>query len=83
MRLSLDTGDSGLKRMLKEVKANNRILREKATALCSTITQLTKQLELKTHLQEQIKEYEGANKNIAADITRGETEVSELMKQIT
>lgn len=80
MRLLVDTGDSGLKRALKEVKNSNKILRDKSISLDNTIKQLTNQLEIKTELMRQIKAYQDDNKELSTTIDKREVEVGELVK---
>lgn len=83
MKFTIDTGDSGLKRWLKEAKSRNKILNSKFVTMEAAIVQLKAQISVKVDLEKTIKEYEERNKYLAETIIKQEASVEELMKQAT
>ncbi|KKN34942.1 hypothetical protein LCGC14_0788830 [marine sediment metagenome] len=82
MKLSVDTGDSGLSRRLRELKMRNMILTRKSASLQSSVEQLSKQIQLKVEMEKKIHQYEEMNTQLASTISHYEDKVGELMKAV-
>ena len=81
MLLTLDTGDSNLKRQLKEAKSNHRMLKYKMISLDISIGQLKKQLDIKAELLEKLAQFKLESKEMVTTINQREETLGELMKE--
>ena len=82
MRISVDTGDSGLRRRLQATRSMNKELCKKVTALNNAAEQLTRQVQLKQEMLEEINKTEEVNASMVANITEQELRIEKLMKEV-